>query len=111
MGYDLHVHTTASDGRLTPDEVIEEAVSLRLEGLAITDAMQYWGWSLPGGYIAENRVPLDLIPGIEMNTDVDRYDVHVLGYFIDYHNDQLIHRLLELRGSAEAYSKNGKKTE
>lgn len=97
MGYDLHVHTTASDGRLTSQEVIEEAVSLRLEGLAITDHDAVLGLEPAQRYIAENQVPLDFIPGIEINTDVDRYDVHVLGYFIDYHNDQLIHRLLELR--------------
>jgi predicted metal-dependent phosphoesterase TrpH len=95
---DLHIHTTASDGRLEPEEVVSLAISVGLDVIAITDHD-----TIDGIVPALNAVPssasLTVIPGVEINTDVARGEVHVLGYFIDYTDKNLIATLQKLRGS------------
>ena len=77
---DLHVHTTASDGTFTPEEVVREAARLGLAAVAITDH------DTAAGYLraaAEGeRCGLEVVPGIEISTKF-RAAVHILGYYID----------------------------
>ncbi len=80
--YDLHVHTTASDGVLTPVEVILRAVQCGLTGLAITDHDTLDGINPAQTFIQAEQIKLDFIPGIELNTDYGDDEVHILGYFI-----------------------------
>jgi predicted metal-dependent phosphoesterase TrpH len=95
---DLHVHTTASDGRLEPKEIVSLAISVGLDIVAITDHD-----TIDGIVPALDAVPstdsLTVIPGVEINTDVARGEVHVLGYFIDYTDKKLIAILHKLRDS------------
>jgi predicted metal-dependent phosphoesterase TrpH len=102
MFYDLHVHTSASDGEDTPETVILRAIEAGLGGLAITDHDTVDGLEPAGQFIMENRLKIDLIPGIELNTDYGQDDLHILGYYVDYNNGHLRARLSEIRGERYA---------
>jgi len=97
MLYDLHVHTTASDGTDTPEEVILRALEAGLGGVAITDHDTVNGLEFAVKFIEDRRIDIDFIPGIELNTDYKNDEVHILGYYIDFNNDYLNQRLLEIR--------------
>jgi hypothetical protein len=95
---DLHLHTTASDGRLEPGEIVSLAVKVGLDVIAITDHDTIDGVA-PALSAAEAFPSLTVIPGVEINTDVPHGEVHVLGYFIDYTDRKLGITLQELRES------------
>lgn len=97
MLYDLHVHSTASDGLFTPQQMIDMSVKMSLAGLAITDHDTIDGLEIAVQYIQEKKYRIVFIPGIEMNTEVGSSEVHILGYFIDYRNSILIERLKEIK--------------
>ncbi len=81
----LHLHSTASDGRLTPAEIVHQAAEQGLSVIAITDHDSVEGIA-PALAAAKAFPRLKVIPGIELSTDVPQGEVHVLGYFIDYAN-------------------------
>lgn len=93
--YDLHIHTTASDGIYSPTEVIQSAVKIGLAGIAITDHDTVDG--LEEGIASSRKENIEFIPGIEMNTEFQDREVHILGYFIDYHDEHLLSKLVEIR--------------
>lgn len=100
MKVDLHIHTTASDGRLTPEEVVRIAAKQGLSVIAITDHDSLAG--IETALLAAESVPsLRVIPGLEINTDTPNAEVHILGYFIDYRNKGLKQTLERLRNSRE----------
>ena len=79
---DLHLHTTASDGRLTPTELVEMAASKGLRTISVSDHDTTAG--LAEAQRAVDRIPgMRLIPGIELSCDVPGGEVHMLGYFMD----------------------------
>ena len=92
---DLHVHTTASDGTLTPGQVIHEAVkaSLAAVGIADHDTVDGVAEALGAGLSAGIMV----VPAVEINTDFDEGEIHILGYYIDYESTTLRERLESLR--------------
>ncbi|NQW23508.1 MAG: PHP domain-containing protein [SAR202 cluster bacterium] len=93
---DLHLHTLASDGRLTPTELIQLVVKQGLETISITDHDSTEG--LAEAYEAAKEFPnLRIIPGIEMSADIPGDEVHVLGYFLDYHDVEFQATLTEFR--------------
>jgi len=96
--YDLHVHTTASDGLLTPAEVIDLAVAIGLTGIAITDHDTMNGLEIAAEYLQAKQIDLDFVPGIEINTDVEIGEVHILGYYIDAGNAMMRSGLEEIKG-------------
>jgi predicted metal-dependent phosphoesterase TrpH len=98
MRADLHVHTTASDGSLTPQELVQRAAELKLDVIAITDHDSVAGIG-PALEAAQRYPQLTVIPGVEINTDVPRGEVHILGYFVDYRGTKLNNALAELRNS------------
>ena len=78
---DLHLHTTASDGLLTPDELVRTAAAAGLSIIAVTDHDTLAGVS---PVVAAARVcGVDVVPGIEVTAVHEGGDVHVLGYFVD----------------------------
>lgn len=98
MKYDLHLHTTASDGRLTPDELVDLAVKKGLEVIAITDHDSVSG--VEAATAAALKYPgLKVIPGVEINTDYISGEVHILGYFIDSQDKALNTALEKIRES------------
>ena len=93
---DLHLHTLASDGRLTPTELVQLVVKQGLQTVSITDHDSTEG--LAEAYEAAKEFPhLRIIPGIEMSADIPGDEVHVLGYFLDYHDEEFQAMLTELR--------------
>lgn len=98
MKVDLHIHTTASDGRLAPAEVVERAARLGLRAIAITDHDSVEG--IAEALREAARFPrLSVIPGIELGADVPRGEMHILGYFLDHTSPQLHSKLQSLRTS------------
>jgi predicted metal-dependent phosphoesterase TrpH len=95
---DLHMHTTASDGRFTPEEIVHKAVEKGLTVIAITDHDSVDGIA-PALMAAEAFPSLKVIPCVEISTDVPTGEVHMLGYFIDYDNRDLQARLERMRHS------------
>ena len=96
MRIDLHLHTTASDGRLSPEEVVKLAVERGLMAIAITDHDSVEGIAA-AMKAAEASPSLKVIPGVEFNTDVPDGEVHILGYFIDCESQELHQALRRLR--------------
>ncbi|MCD8100624.1 MAG: PHP domain-containing protein [Oscillospiraceae bacterium] len=78
---DLHVHTTASDGTLTPAAVTARAHSLGLAAIAITDHDTVEG--VAEAVRAGKELGVEVVPGIELSCYYQGREVHVLGYFID----------------------------
>ncbi len=98
MRADLHIHTTASDGRLTPAEVVELAARRGLDIIAITDHDSVEGIA-PALIAAQAFSSLRVIPGLEISTEFPQGEIHLLGYFIDHSDPQLGGTLERLRGS------------
>ena len=93
---DLHLHTIASDGRLTPTDLVLMAARQGLKTIALTDHDTTDG--LPEAYVAARGVPgLRIIPGIELSADVPGDEVHVLGYFINPDDPELQDDLTRFR--------------
>jgi predicted metal-dependent phosphoesterase TrpH len=95
---DLHIHSTASDGALSPEEVVGESVRRGLSVIALTDHDTVNGLA-PALAAAEAFPGLRVVPGVELSTDVAQGEVHVLGYFIDYSDGELLARLERMRNS------------
>ncbi|MBN2604592.1 MAG: PHP domain-containing protein [Bacilli bacterium] len=90
MKADLHMHTTLSDGRLSPKEVIQRAKAKGVDIIAITDHDIC-------GSVEENTayaksIGIQLIPALELSTLYDNKPVHILGYFRDesYQNPEIV---------------------
>ncbi|MBI4301660.1 MAG: PHP domain-containing protein [Chloroflexi bacterium] len=95
---DLHLHTSASDGRLSPDELVHLAAQRGLRVIAITDHDSTEGIDAALA-VAKGFPQLKVIPGVEVGTDIPRGEVHVLGYFIDHHDQAFQTTLKNLRHS------------
>ena len=92
---DLHLHTTASDGRLTPGETVTLAIERGLRVIAITDHDSTEG--VAPAIAAARGTSLEVISGVEINTDTAQGEAHVLGYLLDHENDVLQDRLRDRR--------------
>lgn len=102
---DLHVHSTKSDGTLTPTELVNYAIEKGLSAFALTDhdttegideamaAAAKHNESITQG--KEQGVPLEVIPGIEFSTEYMGKDIHILGLYIDYTSSAFKEKLQE----------------
>ncbi len=95
---DLHIHSNASDGRLSPEEVVRESARRGLAVIALTDHDAISGLA-PALAAAKAFPDLRVVPGVELSTDADQGEVHILGYFIDYNDGELVARLERMRNS------------
>ena len=77
----MHVHTTASDGTMSPKDVVSLATMLGLKAIALTDHDTMRGLQ-EAGETAE-LMGISVVPGIEISSDYKGRDVHILGYFLD----------------------------
>lgn len=85
--YDLHTHSTASDGTTSPDKLVEEAHRLGISTLALTDHDTVKGCY--SAEIASKKTGVRFIPGVEM-TGKEINKLHILGLGIDYKNTDLL---------------------
>lgn len=88
---DLHVHSTFSDGTLTPTEIVKLAKKTELDAFALTDHDTVDG--IPEAIEAGNKYGIEVIPGIEISTCYKDKEVHIVGLFIDYENAEFKHAL------------------
>lgn len=96
---DLHTHSTASDGIYSPTELLHRAKDIGLRVVALTDHDSTDGL-LEAAQVA-SKLDIELIPGIEINTDVAGGEVHVLGYFPEYERPAFQAVLKVLRDARE----------
>ena len=116
---DMHLHTTASDGSCTPSEVCQLAIDRNLAAIAITDhdtvdgvadAITYadnWNSTLPpiqnsdstncSGFSDSSDHHIEVVPGIEMSAIYNGVEIHILGFYMDYKNPELISRLAAIK--------------
>jgi predicted metal-dependent phosphoesterase TrpH len=109
----FHMHTRCSDGQLTPENLIKQAIAIGLKELAITDHH-----TVDGYLKAQQRLhqlqqqrpystPASEFPrlwsGIEINADLLRSEVHILGYAFDLHHPAMQPYLKRHSTSGDAY--------
>jgi 3',5'-nucleoside bisphosphate phosphatase len=82
-GYDLHTHSTFSDGTETPSHNVGLAIERGLDGIAITDHDTFAGLDEAFTAAAEADRALEVVPGIEFSAEYDGSSLHVLGYWVD----------------------------
>ncbi|MBN3037836.1 MAG: PHP domain-containing protein [Candidatus Omnitrophica bacterium] len=79
---DLHIHTTFSDGTFTPARVIKEAQQRGISCIAITDHDSVS--AIEPALEEASRYDIEVIAGIELSAELDDYEIHILGYLIDW---------------------------
>jgi len=84
---DLHMHTTFSDGYYSPTELIKKAKELNLDIVSITDHDSING--IEEAISIGKKLGVKVIPGLEISTDVEDREVHLLAYFLDIYNMEL----------------------
>ncbi len=92
---DLHLHTTYSDGRMKPKELVRLCKQRGLKTISVTDHDTTFG--LGESLKASRAVGIEFIPGIELGTDLEGEEIHVLGYFINEDDLRFQTRLREIR--------------
>ncbi|KAA3618166.1 MAG: phosphatase [Calditrichaeota bacterium] len=91
---DLHIHTSASDGDFSPEQVIKLCADLEIKTISITDHDTVSG-VMPAAK-AGRKVGVSVVPGVELGTNADDLEIHILGYFIDIKSTALNHYLTEI---------------
>ena len=93
---DLHLHTTASDGRLSPTELVHLVADKGLQQVSISDHDSTEGLE-EAFRAAQQFTDLRIIPGIELSTDIPGDEIHMLGYFIQYDDIEFQQTLEQFR--------------
>lgn len=95
MAIDLHIHSTISDGTMTPGDIVSLAENMGLEAISITDH------DTVDGIVEAQRAAvgkkIEVIPGIELSSQYQEYEFHILGYYINYHDETLQQNLVLLQ--------------
>ncbi|MGL4772915.1 MAG: PHP domain-containing protein [Clostridium sp.] len=94
---DFHMHSTASDGLLTPTEVVKRAHKNGVKYMSLTDHDTVSG--IDDAIKEGNKLGVKVIPGVELSTNFNGESIHVLGFFKDdsYKNEEFISSLNELK--------------
>ncbi len=89
--FDLHIHSTCSDGALTPTELIALAEKSRIQTISLTDHDTIEG--LPEAFSQAKKNKIDIISGIELSASINSRSIHILGYGLDINNRNLLNEL------------------
>lgn len=89
---DLHMHTSESDGTLSPAQLAREALRAGFSAIAITDHDTVSG--IAEAYEAASGTGMEIIPGIELTAQYEKQEIHLLGYFLDYRDKALLDKLI-----------------
>ena len=92
---DLHCHTTASDGRHSPTELVQMAAEMGLRAIAVCDHDSTEG--LDEALAAGRASGVEVIPSVELSCDVAEGELHMLGYYVDYSDGAFQAELSRLR--------------
>ncbi|MBQ4862454.1 PHP domain-containing protein [Pseudoalteromonas sp. MMG013] len=103
--YDLHSHTTFSDGRLTVPQLLERATEKGVDVLAITDHDTTAAILPAQAYIEQHALPLKLIPGVEISTRWESFEIHIVGLAVDTSSTDLMKLLSEQQSKREERAK------
>ncbi|MCL2063340.1 MAG: PHP domain-containing protein [Candidatus Cloacimonetes bacterium] len=99
MKIDLHLHTTFSDGKLSPEEMIRNAYENHYSFISITDHDTFAGYLEAKEFMKDKYHTLELIPGVEISTIFENTEVHILAYYFDETNEDLIELLKQVYDS------------
>ena len=101
MKTDLHIHTLYSDGVFSPEKIVDTAISVGLQAIALTDHDNILSYQVAKDYMQKNNLEdkIEVIQGIEVNTLYKNYEVHILGYFMDTEDDDF-QELLKIQQQA-----------
>lgn len=88
---DLHLHTSHSDGKFSPQELLEKVNKVGLKCISIVDHDTVNG--IEDAVSLGKKMDIEVIPGVELSTTLGDMDVHINGYFIDYKNETLLEHL------------------
>lgn len=92
MKTDLHIHTNYSDGVFSPEKVVDAAIDVGLEVIALTDHDNVLSYNVAQAHVAnlkkEGKKGLEIIQGVEINTMYKGHEIHILGYFMDVENSE-----------------------
>jgi hypothetical protein len=94
---DLHLHTAASDGTYTPDELVAKALAAGLSCIALTDHDTVE--ALEEAIRLGNQRGLEVLPGIELSAEYESQEVHILGYLLDYKSPPFLKQLEVLKAN------------
>lgn len=87
MKSDFHIHTYFSDGVYSPEKIVDTAIDVGLEVIALTDHDNILSYKVAQDYIKSKNKKLEVIQGVEINTLYKNYEVHILGYMMDTDNE------------------------
>jgi len=88
---DLHLHTICSDGTLNPDELVRQACEAGLSAIAVTDHDTVSGFARARE--AGQKAGVEVLPGVELTAELDKVEIHVLGYLFDCNYQPLLDKL------------------
>jgi len=91
---DLHIHSNCSDGLLSPEEIVEYCCEIDLRTIAIADHDSVQAMEKLKD---TNHQEIEVIPAVELSANVGRLDIHILAYFVDHDNNDLLQYLKKLR--------------
>jgi len=93
---DLHIHTNQSDGLLPPEKVVQLAARAGLRTIAITDHDEVG--ALEAAISAGEPLGVEVIAGVELSVSHNGFDIHILGYLLDFHHPRLLEFLTFFQG-------------
>jgi len=94
---DLHIHTCCSDGTMSPEEVVQDALHCGIHCIAITDHDTVDG--IAPAIAAAKGQDLEVLPGIELSSEINGKDVHMLGYLFNWQDASLLEQLKEMQNA------------
>lgn len=99
---DLHIHTTCSDGKLTPNQILDLAKQNKINAISITDHDSIDAYTKEF-YSYAKKYNIQIITGIEISTKINHKTFHVLGYNIDIKNNELNNILKSIKNARIDY--------